>query len=182
MGGKATKAPVWSDVKANLAHFDRAGLIGLLKELHGLSRDNQAFLHARLGLATNPLAPYKKTISRWICPDVLRGQDVSVSRAKKAISDYKKAVGLPGGLAELSVFYCEAAGDLISHCGMDDDGYFAALMRMFAQALTSVTVLPEPDRGVMLARLDAIRSAMRDVGWGVEDAMNELWIERVSAD
>ena len=65
---------------------------------------------------------------------------------------------------------------------MDDDGYFVALVRMFAQALTSVTVLPEPDRGVMLARLDAIRSAMRDVGWGVEDAMNELWIERVSAD
>ena len=65
---------------------------------------------------------------------------------------------------------------------MDDDGYFVALVRMFAQALTSVTVLLEPDRGVMLARLDAIRSAMQDVGGGVEDAMNELWIERVSAD
>ena len=169
-------------MKANLAHFDRAGLIGLLKDLHGLSRDNQAFLHARLGLGADPLAPYKKTISRWVCPDVPRGQNVSVSRAKKAISDYKMAVGLPGGLAELSVFYCEAAADLFSYCGMDDDGYFAALVRMFAQALTSVTALPEPDRGLMLARLDAVRSAMRDVGWGVEDAMNDLWIEYVSAD
>ena len=39
----------------NLAQFDRAGLVGLFGDLHNLSRDNQAFLHARLGLGADSL-------------------------------------------------------------------------------------------------------------------------------
>ena len=89
----------WTEVKANLGTFDRAGLIGLLGDLHGLSPDNRAFLQARLGLGSNPLEPYKAIISRWIYPDFFRGQDTSVAKAKKAISDYKKAIGsLRGGV------------------------------------------------------------------------------------
>jgi len=94
MCSKATLAPVWSDVKANLAHLDRAGLIGLLNNLHGLNRDNQPSLHAPLGRAADPLVPDKKTISRSISPDLLRRQDTSVAKARKALSDSKKAIGL----------------------------------------------------------------------------------------
>ena len=32
-----------------------------------------------------------------------------VAKAKKALADYKKAIGRPEGLAELSVYYCEEA-------------------------------------------------------------------------
>ena len=90
-----------------LVQFDRAGLVGLLGDLHSLSRDNQAFFHARLGLGADSLAAYKRTISRWIYPDLSRDQRISVAKAKKAIADYRKAIGLPEGVAELSVFYCE---------------------------------------------------------------------------
>ena len=176
---KARPEPAWSDVKANLADFDRAGLIALIKDLHSLSRDNRVFLDARLGLGADPLMPYKKTISRWISPDVVRGQDISVAKAKKAISDYRKAIGLPEGVAELSVHYCEAAASLLSYCGMDDVGYCSALVRMYAQALDLATALPEAEREVMLDRLDAVRAAMTNVGWGVEEEMNELWTEHV---
>ena len=51
---KARPEPAWSDVKANLADFDRAGLIALIKDLHSLSRDNRVFLDARLGLGADP--------------------------------------------------------------------------------------------------------------------------------
>ncbi len=138
---KKKAVPTWSEVKAKLALFDRAGLIGLISNLHSLSPDNQAFLHARLGLGPDPLAPYKATISRWIYPDFIRGQNISVARAKKAISDYRKAIGLPDGIAELSVFYCESAARLISECGMEDEGYFTALVRIFDQALAVVAKL-----------------------------------------
>jgi hypothetical protein len=37
-------SPTWSDVKAKLADFDRASLQGLLKDLYGVSKDNQTFL------------------------------------------------------------------------------------------------------------------------------------------
>ena len=179
---KTRTTPTWSEAKAKLALFDRAGLVGLLSDLHSLSRDNQAFLHARLGLGPNPLAPYKATISRWVYPDLIRGQVISVAKAKKAISDYRKAIGLPAGVAELLVFYCESAARLLSECGMEDEGYFTALVRMFDQALAIVAKLNPSEQRALLQRLDAVRSVTDAVGWGVKDAMDELWAEHVRED
>jgi len=39
-----------------------------------------------------------------------------VSKAKKAIADYKKAIGRPDGMAELSIFYCEEAFGFLESC------------------------------------------------------------------
>jgi hypothetical protein len=170
---KATST--WSDVKTKLADFDRAGLLGLVQDLYAANKDNQTFLHARLGLGGNVLKPYKAIISRWICPDVMRNQPISVAKAKKAISDYKKAVGHPEGLAELALFYCEEVFVFLGYCGMDDEGYFDALVRMFDQALKYVMALPEPKRAPLLDRLDRVRSHGQNVGWGIGDDFDELW-------
>ena len=90
---------MWTDVKAKLAGFDRAGLLGLIQNLYVLQKDNQRFLHARFGLGDDVLKPFKETIERWLWPDVFRNQDTSVSKAKQAIAEYRKAVGDPEGLA-----------------------------------------------------------------------------------
>src|SRR3954465_15736269 len=80
MEKRATRTkPSWSDVKARLASFNRAELLALVQSLYAASRDNQAFLHARLDLGNDPIAPYKETISRWIYPDVYKGQDYSIT-------------------------------------------------------------------------------------------------------
>jgi hypothetical protein len=177
---RAQKArPTWREVKAELERFDRASLLGLIKDLHRASRDNEAFLCARLGLGTDPLEPYRKTISRWIYPDVMKGQNVSIARAKKAISDYKRAIGLPEGVAELSVFYCEEALNLLSSYGMEDQGYYASLERMFEQALRAVDRLPTSERKLFYGRLEALRSKAGKLGCGVKDAFDELWYSRV---
>ena len=169
----------WNLVKAELRHLDRAGLVGLLKDLHALAPENRAFLAARFGLGPDPLAPYKTSISRWICPDVARGQDISIKKAKKAISDYRKAIGQPEGVAELSIFYCEEAARLLSECGMDDEAYFSALVRMYDQALSKVIDLSPSEREPMLKRLHAVREALDGTGWGVDDAIEDIWYERV---
>jgi hypothetical protein len=117
----------WRSVKAGLRSFDRTALLGLIQDLYATSKDNQAFLHARLNMGGNPLKPYKAVISRWVCPDIFKNQPVSVAKAKKAIADYKKAIGYPEGMAELSVFYCEEAIVFLRDCGMDDEGYYSAL-------------------------------------------------------
>jgi len=39
--------------------------------------------------------PYKKTVDRWLWPDLFQGQRTSVSRAKGAITKYKQALGDP---------------------------------------------------------------------------------------
>ena len=180
--GKANRAPTWNDTKATLVAFDRPGLLALLKDLHGLNPENRAFIQARLSLGADSLAPYKATISRWICPDVMRNQNTSVAKAKKAIADYRKAAGLPEGMAELSIFYCEQAVELLTFCGMDDEGYFNALVRMYGQAISVTSDLPAALKANGLQRLDAVRAALSDAGWGVKDAMDDLWLEYVHDD
>lgn len=169
----------WSDVKTALAQFDRTGLLALLKDMHALRPENRAFLAARLGVGNDPLTPYKRVISRWVYPDLIRGQDVSVAKAKKAIAEYRKAIGRPEGLAELSIYYTEEAARLIVDCGMEDEAYYSALVRMFEQGLAQAIELPATERNEMLERLDAVRVSLRGVGWGVSDAVNEIWHDRV---
>jgi hypothetical protein len=105
--------------KAALQTFDRVGLLGLVQDLYAASDHNQSFLHARLGLGHDQLRPYKGNISMWICPDPMRNQRASVLNAKKAIADYKRAMGRPDGLVELSIFYCEEAFSFLESYGVE---------------------------------------------------------------
>lgn len=171
---RSVTKPTWTDLKAKLADFDRAGLISLVHDLYTASKDNQAFLHARFALGDDVLKPYKATIDRWLWPDVFKNQDTSVAKAKKAIADYKKAVGQPEGLAELMVFYCERASGFSNDVSLQDEGYFDALVRMFEQALKACGALPE-DRGqALLMRLDAVRRLSHNCGYGVGDEMDDM--------
>lgn len=170
-------SPAWSDVKAKLSNFDGAGLLLLVQDLYTASKDNQVFLHARFGLGDDVLKPYKATIDRWLWPDVFKNQDISVAKAKKAISDYKKAIGQPEGLAELAVFYCEQAAGFSNDVGLQDDGYFYALVRMFEQALKAAADLPMDQRDALIARLNEVRRTSHNFGYGVGDDMDILLTE-----
>jgi hypothetical protein len=125
-------------------------------------------------LVEDVLEPYKKTIDRWLWPDVLRKQDTSISKAKQAISDYKKAGGEPEGLAELMVFYCERAAGFCSDIVNEDEGYFNALVRTFERALKLANTLPAPGRAGLVTRLDAVRRISHNFGYGVGDDMDFL--------
>lgn len=103
--------------------------------------------------------------------------DISVSKAKKAISDYKKAVDQPEGLVELMVFYCEMATDFCDELGMQDEGYFGALVRMFEQAIKLAETLPHGQRDAFFARLDRVRLVCHNFGYGVGGTMDFLLSE-----
>lgn len=171
------KSTSWSDVKTRLTDFDRAGLLGLIQDLYAANKDNQAFLHARLSLGSDVLKPYKITIDRCLWPDISKNQDTSVAKAKKAISDYKKAIGQPDGVAELMVFYCERAAGFSDDIGLQDEGYFDALVRMFEQALKIISTLPEGLQPDLFARLNEVRRICHNFGYGVGDDMDDLLAE-----
>ena len=148
--------------------------MGLVQDLYAAHKDNQTFLHTRCGLGEDVLKPYKETLERWLWPDVLRNQDISVAKAKQAISSYRKAVGEPAGLAELMVSYCESAAGFSDNIGYQDEGYFDALVHMFEQALKVICQLPASDRDTLIARLDRVRTISHNFGYGVGDDMDDL--------
>jgi len=166
--------PSWTDVKAKLEVFDRIALVDLIHHLYAAHKDNQAFLHARFGLGEDVLEPYKETIARWVWPDAFRNQDTSVSKAKQAISHYKKAVGDSLGLTELMVFYCEQAAGYCRDIGYQEEGFFDALVRMFDEALKAAKMLPADNWDSLIARLDRVREISHDFGYGVGDDMDYL--------
>ena len=165
---------VWSDVKAKLADFDRNALLVLVHDLYDASKDNQTFLHTRFSLDGDPLKGYKAIITRWLWPDKFKKMDASVSTAKKAISDYKKAIGKPECVAELMVFYCEQGAGFSKDVALDDEAYYDALVRMFEQALKVIATLPSAQRDAFMKRMDGVRNLCRDFGYGVYDDMNDL--------
>jgi len=173
----AKKAASWSDVKARLTHFDHDGLLGLLHDLYSAGKDNQVFLHARFGLGEDVLAPYKASINRWLWPDMFKNQNASVAEAKKSIANYKKAIGHPDGLAELMVFYCERASGFSVEVGLQDEGFFVPLVRMFEQALQAIARLPEAQRPPLVERLKLVQDISQGIGYGVDDAMSALLVE-----
>ena len=90
-------SPTWIDIRGALSGFDRAGLLGLVQDLYAASQDNQSFLHARLGLGQDQLKPYKASISRWISPDLMRNQALSISKAKRRFRTTRRRLGARRG-------------------------------------------------------------------------------------
>ena len=125
------------------------------------------------------LEPYKETLDRWLWPDPLRNQDVSVAKAKQAISSYRKAVGEPGGLAELMVYFCENAAGFSNDVGYQDEGYFNALVNMFEQAIRITRQLSAEDRDTLIVRLDRVRTISHNLGYGVGDAMDSMLVDHI---
>lgn len=120
------------------------------------------------------LAPYKETIERWVFPDVMRNQDYSVAKAKKAIADYKKAIGDVEGVAELSVYYCECCVNFLNHVSIDNESYFNALVRIFEQAVALATHFDVTQQQNLIKRLQRIRKAYYNWGWGIFDEMTDI--------
>ena len=100
--------PAWSDVKETIAPLGKKELIQLIASLYTLSGGNRDFLHARFSIGDDPIAPYKKVIEECIVPDVMKNKPIQISTAKKAISEYSKAVGDGKGEAELMTYFCRA--------------------------------------------------------------------------
>ena len=70
------------------------------------------------------------------------------------------------------VFYCERAAGFCGDIANDDESYFAALVRMFDQALAVADRLPVNRRDAMVARLDQVRGISEKFGYGVGDNMD----------
>jgi hypothetical protein len=72
------------------------------------------------------------------------------------------------------VSYCEQASGFASDLGYQDESYLNALVRMFEQSVAAANTLPADTRDALIARLDRVRTAGHQCGYGVGDDMDSI--------
>lgn len=75
------------------------------------------------------------------------------------------------------MFCCESCLNLLGYSGMDDEGHFNALVRMFEQALKAIVGLEPCHQNAIVKRLERVRREGHNWGWGVGDEMDDLMAE-----
>jgi len=163
-----TLDPSWSDVKESIASLDRSELIQLIVSLYRLSKGNRDFLHARFSIGDDPIGPYKKVIQ--------------IAKAKKAINEYSKAVGDAKGEAELMTYFVECGNQFTVEYGDIDEGFYDALLRMYARAINKILALPEEEQHEFRKRLKTIMVTSNKIGWGYHDGLCEQYCEAFPED
>ncbi len=171
MAKKQSRKPTWSDVKPAVLDLDQAQLLKLIADLYRFSKENQAFFHARFGVGDDPLAPYEKTIEECMHPDVMRNKPIQISKAKKAITSYSKAVGDTLGEISLMILFVECGNSFTVSYGDIDEGFYDALNSMYRRAIEKVLTLPEEKQQGFRDRLEEIMTSSSGIGWGYHDML-----------
>ena len=174
--------PTWSNVKAAVANLDAQQLVGLVADLYRFSKENQAFLHARFSVVDDPLAPFKETIDECMYPDIFKNKPIQISKAKKAINDYSKAVGDPLGEAELMTFFVECGNQYTVDLGDIDEKFYDALNLMYRRATEKVLSLPDGQQNEFKKRLEAIMTSSAKIGWGYHDQLRQDYYDAFDDD
>jgi len=169
--GKSSN-PTWSDVKSAMIELDQKQLLKLVADIYRFSKENKVFLHARFGIGDDPLAPYKKTIEDCMYPDIYKNTPIHISKAKKAISNYSKAVVDPVGVTELTVFFVECGNNFTVSYGDMDEGFYDAINRMYRRAIEKVLSLPKEKQYEFQDRLKDIMTSSSNIGWGYHDVLS----------
>jgi hypothetical protein len=172
-----TRGPSWAGVKESIASLGTSELIQLIASLYRLSKGNRDFLHARFSIGDDPIGPYKKVIEDCMYPDVFKNKPIQISTAKKAINEYSKALGDARGEAELMTYFVECGNQLTVEFGDIDEGFYDALLRMYAWAINKVLSLPDEEQREFRERLRTIMVTSDGIGWGYHDGLCEQYCE-----
>ena len=172
----------WSDVKESIASLDRSELIQLIAGLYRLSKGNRDFLHARFSIGDDPIGPYKRIIEECMFPDVFKNKPIQISTAKKAINEYSKAVGDAKGEVELMTYFVECGNQFTVEYGDIGEGFYDALLRMYARAIKKVLSLPDKEQHEFRERLRTIMVTSDRIGWGYHDGLCEQYGEAFPED
>ena len=165
----------WSAVKSVISGADREALLELIRDLYGLSASNRQFVDARLGLGQDPLAHYKETVADCVYPDVFRNRPIQISKAKKAISEYRKAARDARGEIELMIYFVECGTRFTLDYGDIDEGFYDALDHMYVRAIKAVKDLPDAEQPSFRDRLRQLTESSDGIGWGYHDGLCDAY-------
>lgn len=177
---KKSEKVSWKAVKEALERVDRKGLLSLVQELYSLCSENQTFILTRYGLI-DELRPYKETIRECVYPE--GDQPIRLGEARKAIGQYKKAVGEPEGLLELAVYYVECGTDCTMEYGDIDEGFYESMESMLDHAAALLRRVEPEVRERYRPRFQAlIDKTLGKIGWGYGDYLADVFHENFNLE
>ncbi|WP_197423179.1 hypothetical protein [Bradyrhizobium valentinum] len=88
------------------------------------------------------------------------------------LQESRRALGWNSGIVDILL---RGGIRLLESYSMEDEGYFAALIRMYKRSLEIVSSLAPAQRMIYLERLDKLRSRGTNVGWAIEEGLDSLW-------
>jgi hypothetical protein len=115
-------------------------------------------------------------------PDVFKNKPIQISKAKKAINEYSKAIVDAKGEAKLMTYFVECGNQLTVEFGDIDEGFYDALLRMYGRAIDKVLTLPEEEQHEFRERLKTIMVTSDRIGWGYHDGLCEQYWEAFPED
>ena len=160
----------WTAVKKALAEMRREELINTIGDLYKLRKDNKEFLHIRFRLGEMELDSLKDKISQYVAPK--RNTKISFQKARRVLSDYKKASGDMEGLAELMVHYCAECTDFMYYMG-NWEQYADASINIWLDTLKHLKTISLKKQVELWNELEKYKKKIYNLGWGVSDVVND---------
>jgi hypothetical protein len=170
---KSKKPASWQNVKSSLSPMDRAGLVGVIRDLYDASSSNRRFLHARFVPAAPTLDEYRRLVSTAVAPDPFSKRPVRLRDATAAITEYKRSTGDLAGVVELLLTFVEAGTEQAADFGAGDDPYFATLERKMIEAVSALEALPDAARADSIERIIQLGEYRDRIGWGYGDFLGD---------
>jgi hypothetical protein len=169
---KHARSAAWKDVKTILAQQSAPELLQLIRDLYALRPENKEFIRARFLSTEETLQPYKTIIQESLYPEGTYDEPIQLARARKAISDYKKATKNARGTLELMVYYVECGTQCTVDFGDIDAWFYESLESMFAQVVKTLQQSGQDTIDRFLPRLETIVRQARGIGWGYYDGLS----------
>lgn len=161
----------WKKIRAVLTEASHGELLSLVGDLYALRKENQIFLHTRFTKDGKSLTPYIEAIEESISPAEPWKHPVKLSLARKAVSDYRKAVGDPEGLAELMLFYAECGVSFTLNFGDMDEAFYNSVEGMFCDGLKMLKKCGPDIADRLLPRFANAARSTKGIGWGFHDGL-----------
>lgn len=158
----------WQKVKIILSNRNKPELIKLIADLYSLNTANKNFIYTKYSLI-NPIGHYKEIIRQSLYPDIGRNMRLSLSKAKKAISEYRKASNDPNGVLELMVCYVEYGNQFTVDYGDVDEQFYYSIEAMFTKIIEILPQFNKTTVDLYLLRLENLVEKAKYTGWGYYD-------------
>jgi len=168
----------WTEIDKQLRELAADNIIKLVKGLHDLSPQNQAWLRAKLlpiAQDTKYLEDCRRKVANYVYRETKGIPSMPRFReAKKVISEYRKSTGDLRGTLDLMLTYIERGHEFTLDFGDIDEPFYDKLINMLEHFAIELRRSPAKYELYELfrPRLMAIRRNS-DIGWGYGDFIQE---------